>query len=167
MNRVSFIIQSTSMRIRSFARLDWLLTLVQAGVSIILLSIPSSGASKLLNYETRVVRAAEQIERIKKDSDYSDEGVSYVKRLLPRSEEVEFDDHVVVADNDWLHQLLDSYEKESDRQQQLAKLNEAAGRLKALDSQLRAAESERVADSSGDPREQARDILSRKEYQPQ
>jgi uncharacterized protein DUF4129 len=159
-------IKLPQMSIRRVACLQRLSKLVQAALPILLLSIASPGSSKLLNYETRVVRAAEQIERIKKDSDYSEEGVSYVKRLLPKSEEVEFDDRRVVVDNAWLHQLLDSYETENDRQQQLAKLNEAAGRLKALDTQLRAAESERVADS-GDPRDQARQILSRQEYQPQ
>src|SRR5215813_13599953 len=152
--------------IRSFARPVRLRRLVQTAVTILLLSAASLGASRLLNYENRVVRATEQIERVKKDSDYGDEGVSYVRRLLPKSEQVEFEDRIVVVDNAWLHQLLDSYENESDRQQQLAKLNEAAGRLKALDSQLRAAESERAEDSSSDPRDQVRQILNRQEYQP-
>jgi hypothetical protein len=60
--------------------------------------------------------------------------------------------------------LLDSYDAEKDPQQRIAKLNEAAGRLDALDEHLR-----RVQGMSGgeDPRDKIREILSRPAYRPQ
>src|SRR5262249_46639006 len=122
-------------------------------------------AAKLLNYENRVVRAAEQIERIKADKEYAEEGIGYIKRLLPRSEQVEFDGRQVSVDNTWLHDLLDSCAAEKDPQQRLAKLNEAVGRLRALDDHLRRGEA--AASDSGSPREKIREILSRPAYQPE
>src|SRR5262245_20008016 len=75
--------------------------------------------AKLLNYENRVVRAAEQIERIKADREYAEEGISYIKRLLPRSEPIEFDGRQVSVDNKWLHDSLDTCAAEKDPQQRL------------------------------------------------
>lgn len=124
-----------------------------------------SAASRLLNYESRVVRAAEQIERIKTDKEYADEGISYIRRLLPRSEQIEFDGREVTADNTWLYVLLDSYGAEKDQQQRVARLNEAAGRLRALDEHLRRADAEASANENA--REKIREILSRRPYQPE
>src|SRR5882762_218183 len=106
---------------------------VQISLLILLVSIEALAAGKLLFYENRVVRAAEQIERIKTDRDYGEEAVGYIKRLLPRTEQVEFEGREVSVDNTWLNISLDSYTAESDPQQRIAKLNEIAGRLKALD----------------------------------
>ena len=122
-------------------------------------------AATLLNYEQRVVRAAEQIERIKADQDYHDEGINYIKRLLPRTEQIGFDGRQITVDNTWLYELLDSYTAQSDSQQRTALLNEAGGRLRGLDAHLRRAEA--VGDSQVDPREKIRDILSRPEFQPE
>jgi hypothetical protein len=132
----------------------------------LLLATQARGASRLLNYENRVVRAAEQIERIKTDRDYAEEGISYIKRLLPRSEPIEFDGSEVAVDNTWLYALLDSYTAEKDPQQRVAKLNEAGGRLRALDENLRRVESLEASDS-GTAREKIREILSRPAYQPE
>src|SRR5712664_3998005 len=93
----------------------------------LILAAEAAAAAPLLNYENRVVRAAEQIGRIKADKDYSEEGVSYIKRLLPRSEEIEFEGRELTVDNTWLYVLLDSYAAEKDAQQRIARLNEAAG----------------------------------------
>ena len=132
----------------------------------ILLAPEASAAATILNYEHRVVRAAEQIERIKADRDYGEEGISYIKRLLPRTEQIEAEGGVMSADNTWLYVLLDSYTAERDPQQRIARLNEAAGRLRALDEHLRQAD---AADSNppGDPRDKIREILSRPPYQPE
>jgi hypothetical protein len=129
-----------------------------------LMSAQAGYAASLLAYENRVVRAAEQIERIKSDSEYAEEGIGYIKRLLPRSERVDWDRREVTVDNTWLYVLLDSYDAEKDPQQRIAKLNEAAGRLDALDEHLR-----RVQGMSGgeDPRDKIREILSRPAYRPQ
>jgi len=128
------------------------------------LVVHSATAASLLNYEHRVVRAAEQIDRIKADKEYGEEGISYIKRLLPRSEQVEWERREIAVDNKWLHDLFDSYDAEQDSQQRIAKLNEAGGRLRALDEHLR-----RVQEGTDgeNPRERIREILSRRAYQPE
>lgn len=132
---------------------------------MILLAVEASAAARLLNYENRVVRAAEQIERIKTDKDYGEEGINYIKRLLPRSEQVEYEGLDVTIDNTWLYVLLDSCVAEKDPQQRTAKLNEAAGRLRALDDHLRRAEA--ASSEPGNPRDEIREILSRPAFQPE
>ena len=140
--------------------------LIATGFVILLLAAKGIAASTLLNYEHRVVRAAEQIERIKADKEYREEGIDYIKRLLPRSEQIEFESREVTVDNTWLYVLLDSYVAEKDPQQQVARLNEASGQLRALDEHLRRAE----AGASGEienSRDKIREILSRPAYQPE
>jgi uncharacterized protein DUF4129 len=132
----------------------------------LLLGAECSAAATLLNYEHRVVRAAEQIERIKADREYSEEGTNYIRRLLPRSEQIEFEDGETLVDNTWLYVLLDAYAAEQDPQQRTARLNEAAGRLRALDAHLRSAEAA-ASRENADPRDQVREILSRPAYQPE
>jgi Domain of unknown function (DUF4129) len=132
----------------------------------LLLAVEAQGAARLLNYENRVVRAAEQIERIKTDIEYSEEGVTYIRRLLPTSEKIEFDGGEVAVDNGWLYTSLDSYTAENDPQQRIAKLNEISGRLRALDEHLRRVESLDSNDTTG-ARAKVRDILSRPAYQPE
>ncbi len=130
------------------------------------LSCVASGASRLLNYESRVVRAAEQVARIRTDQDYSEEGVSYIKKLLPRSEQIEVEDGVVAVDNTWLHEALDAYEKEAGAQKRLAKLNETEGWLRELDEHLRRAQSpEARNDDASASRDKLRGILARPEFQ--
>ena len=131
----------------------------------LLVSIDGFAASTLLNYEHRVVRAAEQIERIKADEDYKEEGVSYIRRLLPRSEQIEFEGRETPIDNTWLYVLLDSYRAEKDPQKRTALLNEAGGRLRALDDHLRSAEAAE-SERSENPRDRIREILSRPAFQP-
>src|SRR5215510_10276502 len=105
----------------------------------LLLAAEAAAGSRLLNYEHRVVSAAEQIERIKTDREYGEEVINDIKRLLPRSEQIDFEGRVVTVDNTWLHELLDSYASEKDPQQKIAKLNNLAGRLRSLDEHLRRA----------------------------
>jgi hypothetical protein len=131
-----------------------------------LLAAEVGAASRLLNYENRVVRAAEQIERIKADREYSEEGVTYIRRLLPRTEKIEFEGREVSVDNNWLYEMLDSYDSEKDPQQRLAKLNDISGRLRSLDDHLRRAEVSGSVDSN-DAGERIREILSRPAYQPE
>ena len=142
--------------------------MTRQGTTILLILIGSIGASaagRLLNYENRVVRAAEQIERIKTDRAYSEEGVDYIKRLLPRTERVDFEGHEISIDNTWLHVLLDSYASENDPQQRLVKLNEISGRLRALDEHLRSAEA--ASGEQQNSRDKIREILGRPAYQPE
>ena len=153
---------------RATARMSRAKTMSRLTLTLLLLLVAAvgSGAATLLNYEHRVVRAAEQIERIKADKDYKEEGLSYIRRLLPRSEQIEFEGRETSVDNTWLHVLLDSYAAEKDPQQGTARLNEAAGRLRALDAHLRGAEAA-ASGQVGDPRDKIRDILSRPAYQPE
>ena len=146
------------------ARQSLMIKTGQISVLILLASIEALAAGKLLFYENRVVRAAEQIERIKTDRDYSQEGVGYIRRLLPRTEQVEFEGREMSVDNTWLYISLDSYNAESDPQQRLAKLNEIAGRLKALDEHLRNAVTE---GKQSNPRDKISEILNRPAYQPE
>lgn len=135
-------------------------------VLMVVLATEGSAASTLLNYEQRVVRAAEQIERIKADPEYKEEGINYIKRLLPRTEQIEFDGRLVTVDNTWLYILLDSYYSQRDSQQRATLLNEAGGRLRGLDNHLRRAETAETSQVK-DPREKIRDILSRPAFQPE
>jgi len=125
------------------------------------------GGSRLLNYENRVVRATEQVGRIKTDAEYGEEGVSYIKKLLPKSEEIEIEGSSMTVDNTWLHEALDRYEKETDAQQRLSKLNEVEGWLRELDEHLRRAQSPAVSTDANDSREKLRSILARREFQPE
>jgi Domain of unknown function (DUF4129) len=130
------------------------------------LSLVAWGASRLLNYENRVVRAAEQIARIRTDQEYGEEGVSYIKKLLPRTEQIEVEGGAVTVDNTWLHEALDGYEKETDAQRRLAKLNQAEGWLRELDEHLRRAQSVAAGDAGArEAREKLRSILMRREFQ--
>ena len=127
----------------------------------------ASGAARLLNYENRVVRAAEQVARIKADGKYSEEGVSYIKKLLPKTEQIEVEGRVVTVDNTWLHEGLGDYEKETDAQRRLAKLNETEGWLRELDEHLRRAETAASEADASESREKLRSILARPEFQPE
>lgn len=132
----------------------------------LLFAAEATAAPNLLNYENRVVRAAEQIERIKADKEYSEEGITYIKRLLPRSEQIEFDGSEVSVDNTWLYALLESYAAERDPQQRVARLNEASGMLRALDEHLRHVQAGESNDHGG-AQDKIREILSRSPYQPE
>lgn len=132
----------------------------------LLLAAEATAAARLLNYENRVVRAAEQIERIKTDRDYAEDGIIHIKGLLPRSEQIEFEGREITVDNVWLYSVLDSYAREKDPQLRVALLNEAGGRLRALDDHLRRAEAA-DATEGGSARQKLREILSRPAYQPE
>ena len=141
--------------------------LVFASLLILFVASESLAAATLLNYEHRVVRAAEQIERIKSDKEYQEEGITYIKRLLPRTEEVEVEGKSIQVDNSWIYVLLDSYAAEKDAQNRTALLNEAVGRLRALDAHLRRAEAETATSQPENARERIRDILARRAFQPE
>src|SRR5262249_62271572 len=100
-------------------------------------------ATPIRNYESRVRRAAEEVDRIKTDSEYDQEGLAAIKKLVPRYEEVSANGQTATVDNTWLYTLLDSLAAEKDRQKQLATLTEAGGRLSALDRQLVAYEEDK------------------------
>jgi hypothetical protein len=138
---------------------------------LILLSFANaSGAIKLRDYENRIKRAVEQVERIKTDrSEYEDQGLETIRTLLPQSVDVEIEGQAKPfhIDNTWLYSKLDSYEYEDDPQRKLAKLNEVGGWLSALDENLlRVEEASSSKMDSADSRARIREILNRADYLP-
>src|SRR5215831_19409024 len=126
------------------------------------------------HYDASVKRAAEEVDRIKADSDYEPEGLDAIRKLVLRYEQVEAGGDTITVDNTWLYVLLDSFAAQKGAQERLAILNEAGGRLNALDKQLVAYEeslhrASRQSDASGagdlaTKRAQLRRILDRPEY---
>src|SRR5499433_2582137 len=142
----------------------------KASGALILALVLYSGAAaadSLLQYEHRVKRAAEQIERIKKDKSYAGEAISYVKELLPKYEQIDYNGQIVMVDNTWLHALLDSFERGTASAGNSGKLNEIEGRLRTLDERLIEAEGPKSNVQNIDGKSSAlRDILARPEYKP-
>jgi hypothetical protein len=139
------------------------------GAALIILVAASfaSAASTLLDYEKRLVRAAEQIERVKTDDSCQEDGLACIRELLPSEETVTFDEAPVAVDNSWLHVLLEMYEKELEPEKRLALLNEARGRLLALYEHLQdAGAAVALEESPGaeGSREAIKEILSRPEF---
>src|ERR1044071_2712735 len=127
---------------------------------LVLLLAHSAAAATLRNYENRVTRAAEQIERIKADPEYGEQGLETIRELLPRSEKIEHEGKSSSVDNTWLYVLLDAYISKKDPQEKLAKLNEIGDRLRALDEQLvRAEEMSSGKNGSADARSKINNIL--------
>jgi len=130
------------------------------------------GGTPIRDYEARVKREAEEVERIRRDSDYDEEGLDAIKRLVSRYEQVDAGGQTITTDNTWLYVLLDSYASDQHAKERPAILSEAGGRLTALDKQLVAYEESLnpAADQSGSNgelgarREQLRRILDRPEY---
>jgi hypothetical protein len=135
-------------------------------ILLILLTMAEvSAATSLLDYEKRVARAAEQLERIKTDEDYSEEGLSYVKKLLPITEQVESKEKVIEVNNKWLHEKLDKLTKETDKKNREAMLDEIHGSLEALDIELIDAEDiSREQTTKGDTKDKLKDILAGEQY---
>jgi hypothetical protein len=126
----------------------------------------ASAADTLLGYEQRVKMGTEQVERIKKDRSYAEDGIAFLKERLPKYEQIDYDGQLVTVDNNWLHTLLDSYEHGGESAGGSAKLNEAEGRLRALDERLIQAQGAKSDIRLEDRSRALRDILSRSEYKP-
>jgi hypothetical protein len=125
----------------------------------------SLAAASLLDYEKRVARATEQIERIMTDENYSEEGASVVKKLLPASEQVEANGKIVTVDNRWLHTKLDAARAENNPESRVIILNGIFGSLQALDLRLIDAEDiSRKSASQADSREKLKQILAQEQY---
>lgn len=132
---------------------------------ILLMMAELSAATNLLDYEKRVARAAEQVERIKADADYSEEGLSYVKKLLPATEEVEANDKTVEVNNRWLHEKLDKVANEPDKTKREKLLDEIHGSLEALDVELiEAQDISRSPAGREDTKEKLKKILAEAQY---
>ena len=136
-------------------------------VTILLLGfgLPAMAATSLLDYEKRVARAAEQIERIVTDADYAQEGITVVRTLLPRQEAIDSNGRQVSVDNSWLHIKLDAYEAAGEEAERRKILDEINGTLQSLDRHLIAAEDiSRTELNRSELRERLREILSEDKY---
>jgi hypothetical protein len=134
-------------------------------VFLLILIAEASAASSLLDYEKRVARAAEQMERIRADEDYSEEGLSYVKKLLPASEQVSSNEKVIEVNNQWLHEKLDRLAAEADKNRRKELLNEIHGSLEALDVELiNAQDISRETSGKEEAREKLKKILAEEQY---
>jgi hypothetical protein len=136
-----------------------------ATLLILLVTADSLAAASLLDYEKRVARATEQIERIMTDENYSEEGLSYVKKLLPVSEQVETKGKIIEVDNRWLHKKLDAASAEKEREPRAIILNDIYGSLQSLDLQLIDAEDiTRESATTDDAKERLKRILAQEQY---
>jgi hypothetical protein len=131
-------------------------------------AITTIAATDVLDYEKRVKRASEQIERIKSDESYAEEAIPYVKEtLVPKHEEVEIKGQTITVDNTWLHIKLDSYSNAKDKQEKGKLLIQIRDSLKELDNHLREAagiKTDGKAESKQEIEERVRRILSEEQY---
>jgi TolA-binding protein len=134
-------------------------------VFAVLLLAAMASADTLRHYENRVTRAREQVERIKTDANYSEQGVETIRELLPRTERIEHEGQSLDVDNAWLHVALDTYEDEKNQQLKVAKLTELEGRLRALaETLVRTEETPVETKADADMRAKLRNILNRSDY---
>ncbi len=139
--------------------------LITAILLIFLMMAESFAAASLLDYEKRVARATEQIERAMTDENHFEEGSSYVKKLLPPSEQIESTGKVVTVDNRWLHEKLDAAAAEKAPDLRVIILNKIYGSLQALDLRLIDAEDiSRESATKADSREKLKQILAQEQY---
>jgi hypothetical protein len=114
---------------------------VAANLLIFFFVAHAVAASTLLNYQIRIHRAVEQLDRVIKDDAYREEGIIAIKSLLPAIEQVEMDGREVKVDNTWFYNALEGVEAANatttDRQTILEDLRL---KLDALDKQLVQAE---------------------------
>lgn len=147
---------------KHLAKTIFIFTIAASGVFC---AVDALAASSLLDYENRVARAAEQVERIRTDAAYVEEGIESIKTLLPRAEQVEVKGRTVDVNNTWLHVKLDAYLVEQDNLQKRSMLDEVAGYLRSLDQHLIAAEDiSKEALRKAELQERLREILADDKY---
>jgi hypothetical protein len=117
-------------------------------------------------YVTRIERAQAAIGELRESDMPANrlrERISAIKRLVPRQQEVQFDDQVIRVDNSWLHIAIDEVAKKpgDDSEGRRSMLTEMSDRLSALQERIR--QSQQVA-NAGDERAQLDRILARPEY---
>jgi hypothetical protein len=139
-------------------------------VSLCALPAPAYGLSTIGDYENRLAQAERElndaIERIISTRELAPL-TSEIKRLLPVSEEVEFNGAITHVDNTWLHEAMNNAAKtaEGAAGPRISMLAEISTRLARLRQSVKAAQ------TAGDRRlqdQRARldGILARAEYQP-
>jgi hypothetical protein len=94
----------------------------------------------------------------------TEDRVREVRRLLPKSENVETESQIVTIDNGWLHEMLATYETEGNRRKRMEQLTEIGTRLRALEEHLTRSQEGGPEPVAGDPKERIREVLSRSPY---
>ena len=132
--------------------------------------VSAQGRSTVDDYANRLDRAErsvkEAIERKSKAPELATK-MNEVKRLLPVSEEVEFNGATTRVDNAWLHKAVDSAVKtEGDAERRLQMLGEISACLARLRQSVKSAQTAEDL-ASQDRRARIDNILARPEYQPE
>jgi Na+-transporting methylmalonyl-CoA/oxaloacetate decarboxylase gamma subunit len=139
-------------------------------ISLCALRVSAQGRSTVDDYANRLDRAERSVkEAIERDSKASELAtrMNEVKRLLPMSEEVEFNGDTIRVDNAWLHEAVDGAVKtEGDAERRLQMLGEISARLARLRQSVKSAQTAE-GQASQDQRARLDDILARPEYQPE
>jgi hypothetical protein len=127
--------------------------------------IDAFGAASLSDYRGRVSQAEEEVDALIEKHNVEADDIILIKKLLPRSEQVELGGQTVGVDNAWLHTLLDSARNTTNSDEREKKLYEASGRLFALGEHLDRIQNQALgAEGSNATREKLREIRSRKEF---
>ncbi|MBO0724290.1 MAG: DUF4129 domain-containing protein [Blastocatellia bacterium] len=138
-------------------------------VSLCALPARALGQSTVGDYAKRLAMAERAVnEAVERNSPASELApmTSEVKRLLPASEEVEFNGAITRVDNAWLHEAMNNVVKtaESDIRRRIGMLSEISARLARLRESVKAAQ---TAEDRAEQDRRARldGILARAEYQ--
>jgi hypothetical protein len=140
-------------------------------ISLCALPAPARGRSTVDNYENRLAQAEGTVkEAIERNSPGSELApmMSEVKRLLPASEDVEFNGAITRVDNGWLHEAVNNVLKNagSDARRRLSMLGEISARLARLRQSVKAGQTAGDRELR-DQRAKLDGILARPEYQPE
>lgn len=141
---------------------------------LVLQSVPDAlaqGASTISDYANRLNQAERITDEVMEEESPAPELVirmNAIKRLLPASENVEFNGSVIEVDNTWLHKALDNVIENArgDIEQRHSMLSEISDRLANLQRSVKAAQ-ETPEPGLQDQRARLDNILARSEYQPE
>jgi hypothetical protein len=134
---------------------------------VVLLIAGAAAAADVEDYHRRVSEAAEQVRLLviaEDGAEDTEEGVRQVRKLLPKSENVEMESQVVTIDNTWLHEMLASYEIEANQRKRMEQLTEIGSRLGALETKLGSLNENGREAEAENPKDRIREVLSRPAY---
>ncbi|MGH9852253.1 MAG: DUF4129 domain-containing protein [Blastocatellia bacterium] len=134
-------------------------------------AVLAQGLSSVGDYASRLNRAEQAVDEVIERESPAPELVvrmNAIKRLLPASEEVEFNGYIIRVDNVWLHEAVNSVIKNAggDIEQRHSMLREISDRLAKLQQSVKEAQTTQDR-TLQDQRARLDDILARPEYQPE
>lgn len=163
--------------VRAWERGENILTGFPLCLAIIFFALQSAtpalaqGLSTVDDYASRLNRAVQAVNEVIKQENPAPElaiRMNAIKRLLPASEEVEFNGSVIHVDNAWLHEDLNNVIENArgDIEQRHSMLSEISDRLANLQRSVKESQNTKVQ-ASQDQRARLDNILARSEYQPE